>query len=405
MRTSSQTRPRPLTPLRRAALAAGAAVSLLLSGLAVPANAAVVHPGAFCAPEGATGVTVAGTAMICAPASDGRDRWIRDTGNTGTVVTPPPSKPKPKPVVANHLVLPSKTLTPGRFFASASVDVICKSGYSSTVRNVPESLRKQVFARYHIDYALRSKYELDHLISLELGGNNGIGNLWPEPFAGKYGAHAKDAVEGKLHSMVCSGRSLLHDAQHAEAVNWYTAVKVLLAKPKPVPPVPVAPPVTGDPAGPSFGDGTHLVGSDIQDGLYTAPGSGLCYWERESDLSGQLSGIIANGLSAGVQLVAVAATDVAFKTQGCGTWRLYKAPPAPAAAFGEGDYVVNQSIVAGTYRAAGGSSCYWQRERDFSGALSGVIVNDFGTSTPAVTIDPSDAGFRSERCGAWTLLP
>jgi hypothetical protein len=35
----------------------------------------VVHPGAFCAPPGATGVTNVGTAMVCGPASDGRNRW------------------------------------------------------------------------------------------------------------------------------------------------------------------------------------------------------------------------------------------------------------------------------------------------------------------------------------------
>jgi hypothetical protein len=34
-----------------------------------------VHPGAFCAPAGATGVTDRGTAMVCGPASDGRNRW------------------------------------------------------------------------------------------------------------------------------------------------------------------------------------------------------------------------------------------------------------------------------------------------------------------------------------------
>ena len=38
---------------------------------------AVVHPGAFCAPEGATGATDRGTSMVCGPASDGRDRWHR----------------------------------------------------------------------------------------------------------------------------------------------------------------------------------------------------------------------------------------------------------------------------------------------------------------------------------------
>jgi hypothetical protein len=36
----------------------------------------VVHPGAFCAPAGATGVTTAGTPMVCGAASDGRNRWI-----------------------------------------------------------------------------------------------------------------------------------------------------------------------------------------------------------------------------------------------------------------------------------------------------------------------------------------
>jgi hypothetical protein len=35
----------------------------------------IVHPGAFCAPAGATGVTTAGTMMVCGPASDGRNRW------------------------------------------------------------------------------------------------------------------------------------------------------------------------------------------------------------------------------------------------------------------------------------------------------------------------------------------
>ncbi|WP_026248696.1 PASTA domain-containing protein [Streptomyces sp. LaPpAH-108] len=35
----------------------------------------VVHPGSFCSPAGARGVTQAGTAMVCGPASDGRNRW------------------------------------------------------------------------------------------------------------------------------------------------------------------------------------------------------------------------------------------------------------------------------------------------------------------------------------------
>ncbi|MEV7415356.1 hypothetical protein [Streptomyces sp. NPDC089919] len=35
----------------------------------------VVHPGAFCSPAGATGVTSRGTPMVCGPAADHRNRW------------------------------------------------------------------------------------------------------------------------------------------------------------------------------------------------------------------------------------------------------------------------------------------------------------------------------------------
>jgi hypothetical protein len=38
----------------------------------------VVHPGAYCAPDGAQGVTDVGTPMTCKPsATDSRDRWRR----------------------------------------------------------------------------------------------------------------------------------------------------------------------------------------------------------------------------------------------------------------------------------------------------------------------------------------
>ncbi len=35
----------------------------------------VVHPGSFCSPSDATGVTSAGISMVCGPGSDGRNRW------------------------------------------------------------------------------------------------------------------------------------------------------------------------------------------------------------------------------------------------------------------------------------------------------------------------------------------
>lgn len=63
-----------------------------------------------------------------------------------------------------------------------------------------------------------TKYEEDHFIPLELGGNpTDERNLWPEPWDGEYGAHKKDLLENHLHRSVCdkdlTKRMLLKDAQ------------------------------------------------------------------------------------------------------------------------------------------------------------------------------------------------
>ena len=69
------------------------------------------------------------------------------------------------------------------------------------------------------------QHEIDHLISLELGGSNAILNLWPEPYAGRWGARTKDVLENRMHSLVCSGQLSLAAAQHQEAANWVAAYR------------------------------------------------------------------------------------------------------------------------------------------------------------------------------------
>ncbi len=93
-------------------------------------------------------------------------------------------------------------------------------GYSSGVRNVPESEKNQVFAEYGITSHGAGEYEVDHLISLELGGSNDIANLWPEPAEPRPGFHEKDKVENYLHQQVCSGAMSLADAQSVIANDW-----------------------------------------------------------------------------------------------------------------------------------------------------------------------------------------
>src|SRR5437764_1030390 len=81
---------------------------------------------------------------------------------------------------AAHGGLPDSACTPGAIFPNATVQQICTSGYASSVRNVPSSEKDQVYAEYGIHSHYAGQYEVDHLVSLELGGSNDIANLWPE---------------------------------------------------------------------------------------------------------------------------------------------------------------------------------------------------------------------------------
>ena len=119
--------------------------------------------------------------------------------------------------------LPNRRLTPGVALRVGAAQ-ICRPGYASHVRNVPESEKEAVYRRYRVAQVPYA-HEVDHLVSLELGGSNGIRNLWPEPYAGRWGARTKDVLENRLHALVCSGRLRLRFAQRIEARNWVAAYR------------------------------------------------------------------------------------------------------------------------------------------------------------------------------------
>lgn len=116
--------------------------------------------------------------------------------------------------------LPDRGCTPGDIFPTVTEKDVCISGYSKSVRNVPESEKNQVFAEYGILSHTTGEYEVDHLISLELGGSNDISNLWPEPAEPRPGFHEKDVVENYLHKQVCQGLMALSEAQKIIANDW-----------------------------------------------------------------------------------------------------------------------------------------------------------------------------------------
>ncbi|MEO7038852.1 MAG: HNH endonuclease [Gemmatimonadaceae bacterium] len=98
---------------------------------------------------------------------------------------------------------------------------ICVSGYSKRVRNVPSDVKRQAYALYGIRNHEPGEYEVDHLISLSLGGSNSIRNLWPESFrTSPWNAYVKDALENELHRRVCAGTIDLAKAQFVISQNW-----------------------------------------------------------------------------------------------------------------------------------------------------------------------------------------
>lgn len=116
--------------------------------------------------------------------------------------------------------LPDPACTPGAIFPDATKAQICQSGYASGVRSVPSSEKTQVYQEYGVSHHTTGQYEVDHLVSLELGGSNSIANLWPEAASPKPGFHEKDQVENYLHDQVCTGRISLARAQYDIATNW-----------------------------------------------------------------------------------------------------------------------------------------------------------------------------------------
>jgi hypothetical protein len=120
---------------------------------------------------------------------------------------------------AVHGPLPDPHCTPGAIF-HVTARQVCTSGYAKSVRNVPESVKNRVYAEYGITSHRPGQYEVDHLISLELGGSNSIKNLFPEAANPRPGFHEKDKLENKLHSLVCAGKLSLRSAQHQIATNW-----------------------------------------------------------------------------------------------------------------------------------------------------------------------------------------
>lgn len=192
---------------------------------------------------------------------------------------------------AGSPLLPDPKMTPGATLPVTSGD-ICVSGYSKKVRNVPSSVKKQVYAEYGITSHRPGEYEVDHLISLELGGSNSPKNLWPESYLTQpWNAHVKDKLENALHAEVCAGKIDLPTAQREIATDWIASYKKHFHTTGPLtrggrmphpltdddPPLSEDPPAAPTRTGTSAASGTSSANAQVwvnlKSGKYFSPGS------------------------------------------------------------------------------------------------------------------------------------
>src|ERR1041385_6418842 len=140
-------------------------------------------------------------------------------------------------------IRPDPVKTPGAVFANVTVEQICTPGYANGsdttntghgVRYVPRSIKWKVFKAYFGNVPDKTgNYEIDHLISLELGGSNDQKNLWPETYlADPFNAHLKDRLENKMHTLLkhcfqekghAEATKLMKQFQHEIATDWIAA--------------------------------------------------------------------------------------------------------------------------------------------------------------------------------------
>jgi hypothetical protein len=124
--------------------------------------------------------------------------------------------------------LPDNACTPGAADPTLTKEVLCDPSFTTkSIRNVSNKEKDDVYAEYGVTSHASGQYEVDHLISLELGGSNDIANLWPEAADPRPGFHEKDTVENYLHKQMCDGTISLTQAQQQIANNWLQVYKSL----------------------------------------------------------------------------------------------------------------------------------------------------------------------------------
>jgi anti-sigma factor RsiW len=124
--------------------------------------------------------------------------------------------------MAGHgLALPVGSITPGAT-RDVSVDQLCAG--PARMPSITAAMRAAVLKAYGVEGVPTDQYELDYLITPELGGATDTRNLWPQRYGSPiWNARVKDELERLLPQLVCRNKLDLKTAQRDMAVDWVTA--------------------------------------------------------------------------------------------------------------------------------------------------------------------------------------
>jgi hypothetical protein len=135
--------------------------------------------------------------------------------------------------IRNGFPIPDPNCTPGATNPTLTIQVLAEPRFTTRcIRDAatPEEEKATTYEWYNLPHPSQNSgetqtCELDHLISLELGGADTLDNIWPQ--CGPQGValpqrffKEKDTVENFLAMEVRAGRMDLSAAQQAIATDW-----------------------------------------------------------------------------------------------------------------------------------------------------------------------------------------
>ena len=175
----------------------------------------------------------AGSPQVNPPVGEGCSSLSLSCSSQYFVDWNPPQDGKCRTQMSHGFPIPDPRCTPGGINPTVSVSVMRDAAWRTRcVRNceTSESVKRQVYGWYSVIAPRRNRgesqiCELDHLVPLELGGADGLGNIWPQ--CGPDDAsldprffRQKDRVESFLVQQVKAGCMSLQQAQREIAEDW-----------------------------------------------------------------------------------------------------------------------------------------------------------------------------------------